>query len=117
MQVFLREAMGVAQGEEVLFSDYEHDGEMWKGRGDRERRKHIAFAATFRAEPMVHVALTLWDTDSGTNARMDISADKVTPEGFDLVFRTWGDTRVARVRVRWMAIGAAHHADDWQEID
>jgi hypothetical protein len=33
------------------------------------------------------------------------------------VFRTWADTRVARVRVSWMAIGAAHHADDWSDLD
>jgi hypothetical protein len=117
MQVFLREAIGVAQGEEVLFSDYQHDGEMWKGTGARERRKRITFPQAFRAVPMVHVGLSLWDTDSGTNARMDISAENVTPKSFDVVFRTWGDTRVARVRVSWMAIGAAHHADDWSDLD
>ncbi|WP_210877741.1 H-type lectin domain-containing protein [Roseovarius autotrophicus] len=117
MQVFLREAIGVAQGDEVLFTDYAHGGKMWTGAGARERRKHIAFRAAFRAAPMVHVALSLWDTDSGTNARMDISAENVTTEGFDVVFRTWGDTRVARVRVRWMAIGAAHHDDDWPEVE
>lgn len=116
MQVFLREAIGVAQGEAVLFSDFEHDGEMWTGHGPRERRSRIVFDSAFRTAPMVHLALSLWDTDSGTNARMDIGAENVTPEGFDVVFRTWGDTRVARVRVRWMAIGAAHHADDWQDL-
>ena len=117
MQVFLREAIGVTQGEEILFSDYENDGAMWKGDGDRERRKRITFPSAFREAPMVHVALSLWDTDCSTNARMDISAENVTAERCDLVFRTWGDTRVARVRVRWMAIGAAHHPDDWQGLD
>jgi hypothetical protein len=30
------------------------------------------------------------------------------------VFRTWEDTKVARARVDWLAIGAAHCEDDWQ---
>jgi hypothetical protein len=77
----------------------------------------ITFPQAFRAAPMVHVGLSLWDTDSATNARMDISADNVTPKSFDVVFRTWGDTRVARVRVSWMAIGTAHHPDDWSDLD
>ena len=46
--------------------------------------------------------------------RADISAAKVTPEGFVIVFRTWGDTRVARVRADWLAIGEAIGDDDWE---
>ena len=34
-------------------------------------------------------------------------AEGISPEGFEIVFRTWGDTKVARVRVAWQAIGAA----------
>ncbi|MBC7163881.1 MAG: H-type lectin domain-containing protein [Roseovarius sp.] len=117
MLVFLREAIGVLQGDLALFSDFAHGGDMWTGEGARERREHIAFSPAFRSAPVVHVAFSLWDTDSATNARMDISAANVTPDGFDVVFRTWGDTRVARVRARWLAIGAAHHPDDWQGID
>jgi hypothetical protein len=55
--------------------------------------------------------------DSAANPRADISTDHVTRERFDIVFRTWSDTRVARVRVRWMDIGAAFHEDDWTDID
>jgi hypothetical protein len=44
---------------------------------------------------------------------MDISADMVTAEGFVIVFRTWGDTRVARVRADWLAIGGCANDDDW----
>jgi hypothetical protein len=29
------------------------------------------------------------------------------------VFRTWGDTRIARVRIAWMAIGELSEGDDW----
>lgn len=117
MQVFLREAIGVAQGDEVLFSDYQNDGEMWKGTGPRERRKRITFSPAFRAPPVVQVTPSLWDIDRGANTRLDISAENVTAEGFEVVFRTWSDTRVARIRLRWLAIGAAYHPDDWQGVD
>jgi hypothetical protein len=30
-----------------------------------------------------------------------------------MVFRTWGDTRVARVRADWMAIGEQRSDEDW----
>jgi len=46
--------------------------------------------------------------------RADVSTDKITGIGFELVFRTWGDTRIARVRAAWMAIGELAHADDWE---
>jgi hypothetical protein len=47
---------------------------------------------------------------------MDISADLVTAEGFEIVFRTWGDTRIARVRADWLAIGALPNDDDWEVL-
>lgn len=45
--------------------------------------------------------------------RADIQAVNITAEGFELQFSTWGDTRVARVRASWMAIGPLRHEDDW----
>jgi len=117
MQVLLREAIGIAQGEEPLFSDFADGGEMWTAEGTRERRKQVLFEPTFRSAPSVHVGLSLWDTDCRTNARMEVSAANITASGFDIVFRTWGDTRIARVRVSWIAIGAAHHADDWHDLE
>lgn len=114
MKKFLKQALGVDQGEEILFSDYEDGGEMWTGHGPRERRHAVTFCEPFKSTPVVHVALSMWDMDSATNARADISAENVTADGFDMVFRTWGDSRIARARGRWMAIGAVAHDDDWQ---
>jgi hypothetical protein len=31
-----------------------------------------------------------------------------------VVFRSWADTKVARARVRWMAIGELHNDDDFE---
>lgn len=114
MKRFENRLIGIDQGEIVLFSDYESGGEMWTGTGERTRRHSIRFTERFRAPPAVHCALSMWDIDSGTNARVEVSAENVTEEGFDVVFRTWADTRVARARVRWMAVGEVHDADDWE---
>ncbi|MCR9156944.1 MAG: H-type lectin domain-containing protein [Rhodobacteraceae bacterium] len=113
MQIISSSRVGVAQGSVDLFSDFEEGGDMWTGEGSRSRSQWIAFETPFSAPPLVHVSLTLWDMDSGHNVRADISAENTSEVGFDAVFRTWLDTRVARVRVSWMAIGAVSSEDDW----
>ena len=105
--------IGIEQGDHVLFSDFEHDGPMWTGDGPREARSAVCFSESFRTAPSVHVSLSLWDVDAATNTRAEVLAEHVTVSGFDLVFRTWGDTRVARVRMNWLAIGELRHADEW----
>ena len=105
--------IGVDSGEVELFSDYEDGGEMWTGRGQRERRRRINFSEPYRTVPTVQVTLSLWDVDASTVMRADVQAESVTEKGFDVVFRTWGDTRVARVRLHWMAIGAMPSEDEW----
>lgn len=114
MRKFARNEIGIAQGEDVLFSDYQDGGEMWTGSGQRERRHALSFDEVFRTPPMVHVSLSMWDMDCGANARADVSAENITETGFEVVFRTWDDSRVARARIRWMAIGDVPHDDDWQ---
>jgi hypothetical protein len=105
--------VGIDSGDLVLFSDFEDGGEMWTGQGQRERRRHISFDGKFRDPPTVQMSLSLWDVDAGTVMRADLSAEAVTDSGFDMVFRTWGDTRVARVRISWIAIGTVANSDDW----
>ncbi len=106
--------IGVERGDIALFSDFEDEGEMWSGNGARERRKKIRFSETYAAVPTVHVTLSLWDIDSAHNVRAEVVSEKVTKHGFDLVFRTWGDTRVARVRMSWMSIGELPNEDNWE---
>ena len=114
MKQLVNQIVGIDQGDNTLFSDFEDGGEMWTGTGPRMRRKALQFSQSFKSPPAVHVALSMWDMDSATNARADVSAENITSLGFDVVFRTWGDTRVARARIGWMAIGALGHADDWE---
>jgi len=89
---------------------------MWTGQGPREFRRSVAFSEVYAEAPNVHIALSMWDTDSKRNQRADISAEAITAEGFEIVFRTWGDSRVARVRAAWMAIGPLSDSDDEWEL-
>ncbi len=114
MKYLVNQTIGIEQGDDALFSDYEDGGDMWTGQGPRKRAKSVRFKTPFKDAPSVQVSLSMWDMDSATNARADVSAEKITETGFDAVFRTWGDTRVARARIRWMAIGAVAHEDDWE---
>jgi hypothetical protein len=105
--------IGIDQGEEVLFSDFQNDGTMWSGEGARQIVSHVAFGESFRTAPSVMVSLAMWDVSNDANMRMDVQTENVTETGFNIVFRTWGDTKVARVRVAWQAIGELRHADEW----
>jgi len=106
--------IGIQQGDPVVFSDFADGGDMWTGTGQRERRKAVQFSEDFAEAPVVHVSISMWDMDNSGAARIDVTSENITENGFDIVFRTWGDTRVARARVAWLAIGAVHHDDDWR---
>ena len=106
--------VGILQGSRVLFSDFADGGPMWTGQGDRESRHFLAFKEPFQKVPAVTVGLSMWDIDQKHNSRADIAAENITRSGFEIVFRTWGDTRIARVRADWMAIGQVQDEDDWQ---
>ncbi|SDW73814.1 H-type lectin domain-containing protein [Celeribacter indicus] len=105
--------LAIAQGSLLLFSDFQDGGEMWTGKGRRELRRGVSFEAGFARPPVVQVSLSMLDIDQSTNHRVDISADKVTDSGFVIVFRTWGDTKIARARVDWTAFGPVRHEEDW----
>ena len=113
MKRFQGHLLGVDQGLVNLFSDFATDGEMWTGEGTRERRQRVLFSEPFRSVPVVQVGLSLWDMDAETNVRADIEAEDIDETGFNIVFRTWGDSRIARVRMSWTAIGEVKGEDDW----
>lgn len=106
--------LGIEQGSIVLFSDFQHDGVMWSGSGKREFRSVVTFERPFSATPIVQIGLSMWDFDKDRNQRADISAEMINPQGFTILFKTWGDTRIARVRADWTAFGEMRDDDDWQ---
>ena len=105
--------VGIDQGDVGVFAEFEEGGAMWTGQGPRERRRHVRFSEPFLSDPAVQVAVSLWDVGSGSAVRAEVMAEAITREGFDVVFRTWSDTRVARIRVAWTAIGEVAHPDQW----
>jgi hypothetical protein len=104
--------VGIDQGDTLLFSDFQNNGEMWTGRGQRERRRWIKFSEAFRFPPTVQTSVSLWDMDAATVIRADVSVETVTEDGFDLVFRRWGDSSIARVRIGWIAMGELSDDED-----
>jgi hypothetical protein len=106
-------AIGIQQGSRVLFSDFVNDGPMWSGHGERECRAIIEFSEAFRDPPMVHVSIGMWDTDHFHNSRIEVKTTDITAASFCVVFRTWDDSKVARLRVDWLAIGQTVCDDDW----
>lgn len=113
MRIFHRNRLGIEQGSRVLFSDFEHDGEMWTGSGPREFRAAVSFDNRFDELPVVQVSMSMWDISGDTNQRADITAEHISHDGFEIVFRTWGDTRVARIRADWLAMGDMSDPDNW----
>lgn len=105
--------IGIQQGSKVMFSDFEDGGQMWTGKGPREARVRIQFNEAFKSQPVIMTGLAMFDMDEASNQRADLSHGDVSTEGFDLVFRTWGDSRVARVRADWTAIGEVRADDEW----
>lgn len=105
--------IGVQQGSKILFSDFADGGQMWVGEGERDSRHHVTFTEAYLSPPAVMIGLSMWDMDNRTNLRAHIATEKVTETGFEIVFRTWGDSRIARVRADWTAIGQLADSEVW----
>lgn len=105
--------VGIDHGDVVLFSDFEDDGQMWRGDGPRQSRAPVKFAQSYAKPPHVQVTISMWDISNNSNIRADVQAENITENGFDIVFRTWADTQVARVRVAWTSFGELPNDDGW----
>lgn len=108
-----RGSTGVAKGSVILFSAFENEGPMWVGQGPREERRRVEYGLTFLVPPMVHVGLSMWDVSNEANMRMQVAAEEVGNSGFVVSLRTWGDTRIARMGVSWLAVGMVTDPDLW----
>jgi hypothetical protein len=104
--------IGIDDGRFTLFSDFDTDGPMWSGVGPREVTQDIAFSDSFLSPPSVHLTIALWDVHEGHNMRMDFFAEDITANGFRAVFKTWGDTKIARLQMAWQAIGEVADPDE-----
>lgn len=106
--------LGIDQGEASVFADFENGGEMWTGTGPRERRTSVIFSEAFKHPPSVQTQISLWDAATEGSIRAEVAAENISTEGCDLVFRTWGDSRFARIRMAWTAIGELPDPEEWE---
>lgn len=113
MRKLTSHSVGIDQGDVVLFSDFEDDGEMWTGDGARSNTTKVTFSEPYSDVPNVTVSTSMMDISNSGFTRFDVQSENVTPTGFDIVFRTWGDTQVARARVAWQSIGPVANDDAW----
>lgn len=113
MKRYKNNLIAVDQGSRVMFSDFADNGPMWSGDGPREAVTKVEFEEPYLEPPTVHVSISMWDTGGESNQRADLRAENITRVGCDLVFRTWGDSRVARIRADWMALGEVPDDDAW----
>ena len=90
-----------------LFNHVDDNGPMWSGDGDREVRFKLRFTASFQRPPHITLGICGMDSSCGQNLRFSLAAEAVTSESFVIVFKTWGDTKIARASVNWSAIGQA----------
>ncbi len=72
---------------------------------DRIFERFIRFDQRYSTKPVVQVALVGFDIDNSRNARISVSAEHVSLDGFSVQIRTWLNTRMWSVEVSWLAIG------------
>lgn len=100
------DGLQITTGEGEVFNHVDTNDYMWAGEGDRVVRQTIVFDLPFASLPMVTVGITGVDSSRAQNQRFHISAENVTCFGFDLVFITWDDTKIARACASWTATGS-----------
>jgi acetoin utilization deacetylase AcuC-like enzyme len=77
------------------------------GTGDRTYIEIVEFTKAFSVPPKVIVSLAGYDATAGPDntVRVQVTATKVTKNGFALRVKTWGDGRVGSVWGNWTAVG------------
>ncbi|KAK5582389.1 hypothetical protein RB653_003972 [Dictyostelium firmibasis] len=75
------------------------------GTGNRNVTRHVSFSHQFATVPMVSIGCKKVDahTDAG-QMRWQGVAQNITPNGFDLLFTTWGDNNVYDLTFDYVAI-------------
>ncbi|WP_316015034.1 H-type lectin domain-containing protein [Roseobacter sp. HKCCA0434] len=108
--------LGVADGFVTLFDHWQEPSEMWEGVGERQVRAVVTFERPFTAPPSVTLSTNLIDAHSGPYLRLNLRAEDVAESGFTLIADTWDDTRIARLGVRWQALGPLTDPDEVWDV-
>ena len=106
----------VETGHVQVFSDFEDNGPMWTGEGERSISNTITYNSPFQEKPIVSLQISLMDAQSGVPMRYSLKVKKETNKSFQIVFSTWLDSRFARVAVNWTAMGMKHGPEYWSDL-
>ncbi|MBF0625290.1 MAG: H-type lectin domain-containing protein [Magnetococcales bacterium] len=72
--------------------------------GRRQQRLAVTFARPFAEAPVVMLGLTAFEFGEG-HASVEVRAEGITPQGFELVSELAVASRPKRLRVQWLAVG------------
>jgi len=75
------------------------------GTGERTFTTIVKFNSPFRVPPQVSLAISGQDVGVSKNIRLQVIASKITVDGFELTYRTWGDTVIFSAWATWTGIG------------
>lgn len=76
---------------------------LYEGNGARSTVIHVPFAERYRRPPTVSIALSSIDIINTANARLTVTAQNITEDGFEAVFSTWADSQIWSARAAWIA--------------
>lgn len=100
------DGLQIIVGEGEVFNHVDTNNYMWSGEGDRVVRQALQFDLPFSNLPLISLGVTGVDASRAQNQRYYLRAENVTRFGFDLVFITWDDTKIARACASWTATGS-----------
>ena len=63
----------------------------------------ISFKTPFKLPPKVTIGLTLIDTHKDQNVRVNVKAQSITTQGFQILIKPWDVSITYQVHVSWMA--------------
>jgi len=91
----------------TAFNGYLENTDWTLNTGSEERtyKVSVKFDSPFRFPPQVSLSISGQDSDADKNTRVQVTANNITVDGFELTYRTWFDTRVYSVWASWTAIG------------
>jgi len=85
-------------------SDYNQSGFELNRPGGRPLTQHVDLkGAGFTKSPNVILGLTHIDATANRNTRINIHAENISPDGFDVIASVWSDSSLAGVQWNWVA--------------
>ena len=95
-------------GGEITSANYSVNPNTWtllSGSGERKFTTHVDFKEAYKKTPIVALSLSGMDALNTANTRMSVTPTNVTEKGFDVEYKTWGNSQIWAVFVNWTAFG------------